>query len=64
MKMTCANITGRLNPKLRCQVVVKEDDKIKCNKKACISTLTGIIYTGIHNYGDANSYWYIFEKYP
>ena len=34
--------------------MVKEDDKIVFHEKACISTLKGVIYTGIDNYGDAN----------
>ena len=29
--------------------------KYYVTKKACISTLTGIIYSGMNNYGDANS---------
>ena len=31
-------------------------------KKASISTLAGIIYTGMYNYGDINSLQYIFHK--
>ena len=42
-------------PKFRDWVVIKEDDKILCHKKGVyISLLNRIIYTGMHNYGDAN----------
>ena len=33
-------------------------------EKAYISTLTGIIYTGMYSYGDANLQRYIFEQEP
>ena len=33
-------------------------------KKAYISTLTGIIYTGMYSYGDANLLQYIFSRDP
>ena len=32
--------------------------------KASISTLTRIIYSGMYNYGDANSLQYIFAREP
>ena len=41
-------------PKLKDWVVVKEDDKILCHKKVSISTLNGIVYKGMYNYGDDN----------
>ena len=42
-------------PKLRGWVVFKEDDKKLCHKKESISTLIRVIYTGMYNYGDANT---------
>ena len=42
-------------PKLKYWVVEKENDKYNFIKNASISTLAGIIYTGMYSYGDANS---------
>ena len=38
--------------------------KYYVRKKVSISTLNGIVYTGMYNYGDANSKQYIFEQEP
>ena len=38
--------------------------KYYATKKACISTLTRIIYMDMYNYCDANSEWYIFQQEP
>ena len=44
-----------IKPKLRDQVMIKEDDKGNVKENSSISTLTGIIYMGMGNYDDSNS---------
>ena len=44
--------------------MIKEDEKYHVTKKASISTLTGIVNTGMYNYGDTNSIQYIFTQQP
>ena len=51
-----------IHPNVRDGVVTKGDENDHVMKKASILTLTGIIYMGMHNNGDANWLQYIFAQ--